>query len=119
MKRFWKTVDVEKKGDVLAVTLDKRPLKTPSGNELLIPQDKKLVATLIASEWENQLTLLKPHALPMVRDFCFQLPSFCVNSQSNRLRSQRGPLMLCPRNPLGQRYVLTSSSISIPTQYGE
>lgn len=66
MKRFWKTVDVEKKGDSLTVTLDKRPLKTPSGNQLLVPPHKKLVATLIASEWENQLTLLKPHALPMV-----------------------------------------------------
>lgn len=70
MKRFWKTVDVEKKGDALTVTLDKRPLKTPSGNQLLVPPHKKLVATLIASEWENQLTLLKPHALPMV---CFFL----------------------------------------------
>lgn len=66
MKRFWKTVDVERKGDSLTVTLDKRPLKTPSGNQLLVPPHKKLVATLIASEWENQLTLLKPHALPMV-----------------------------------------------------
>ncbi|KAA1471300.1 ATP12-domain-containing protein [Dentipellis sp. KUC8613] len=65
LKRFWKTVDVEKRGDSLAVTLDKRPLKTPSGNQLLIPQEKKLVATLIATEWENQETLLKPHALPM------------------------------------------------------
>ncbi len=49
------------------VTLDKRPLKTPSGKRLIVPPEKRLVAALIASEWENQKTLLKPHALPMVR----------------------------------------------------
>jgi len=43
-----------------------RALKTPSGNTLLLPKDKRLVATLIANEWENQEILLKPHALPMV-----------------------------------------------------
>lgn len=65
MKRFWKTVGVEKQGDALTVTLDKRPLKTPAGNTLLLPQRKALLATLIAYEWETQETLLKPHALPV------------------------------------------------------
>lgn len=52
--------------DGIAVTLDKRALKTPSGQTLLLPENKRLVAALIASEWENQETVLKPHALPMV-----------------------------------------------------
>jgi len=65
MKRFWKTVGVEKQGDAFTVTLDKRPLKTPTGNTLLLPQSKALLATLIAHEWETQETLLKPHALPV------------------------------------------------------
>ncbi|KAF5365694.1 hypothetical protein D9758_003272 [Tetrapyrgos nigripes] len=65
LKRFWKTVGVEKRNDGYVVTLDKRALKTPSGNTLLLPQNKQLVATLVATEWENQETLLKPHALPM------------------------------------------------------
>ncbi|KAK7467063.1 ATP synthase mitochondrial F1 complex assembly factor 2 [Stygiomarasmius scandens] len=65
LKRFWKTVDVEKRNDGFVVTLDQRALKTPSGNTLLLPQTKQLVATLVATEWENQETLLKPHALPM------------------------------------------------------
>ncbi|KAI0059075.1 ATP12-domain-containing protein, partial [Artomyces pyxidatus] len=65
LKRFWRTVGIEDRGDALAVTLDQRPLKTPSGNHLLIPQSKRLVATLIATEWENQDTVIKPHALPM------------------------------------------------------
>ncbi|KAI0320180.1 ATP12-domain-containing protein [Amylostereum chailletii] len=67
LKRFWKTVAVEKYGadGRYAVTLDRRPLKTPSGNKVLLPDNKRLVATLIASEWDNQEVLLKPHALPM------------------------------------------------------
>ncbi|KAL6307941.1 ATP12-domain-containing protein [Sparassis latifolia] len=65
LKRFWKTVGIEQRDGAFAVTLDNRPLKTPSGTPLLIPQDKRLVATLIAAEWESQETLLKPHALPL------------------------------------------------------
>ncbi|KAJ3542421.1 hypothetical protein NMY22_g3525 [Coprinellus aureogranulatus] len=56
---------VDKRGDDFAVTLDKRALKTPSGNTLLLPKNKQLVASLIAAEWDHQETLLKPHALPM------------------------------------------------------
>ena len=67
LKRFWKNVDIEKRDGGYAVTLDRRPLKTPSGKRLIIPPEKRLVAALIASEWENQQTVLKPHALPMVR----------------------------------------------------
>ncbi|KAG1906004.1 uncharacterized protein F5891DRAFT_1170249 [Suillus fuscotomentosus] len=65
LKRFWETVGISKRDDGLAVTLDMRALKTPSGNTLLLPGNKRLVATLIANEWENQEILLKPHALPM------------------------------------------------------
>lgn len=67
MKRFWTNVGVEKRGDRLTVTLDTRALKIPSGEPLLLPQTKTLLASLIAAEWDNQEVLLKPHALPMVR----------------------------------------------------
>lgn len=65
-KRFWKEVGIEKRGDSLTITLDKRALKTPSGQPLLLPLNKTLPAALIAAEWDNQEVLLKPHALPMV-----------------------------------------------------
>ncbi|KAJ7285696.1 hypothetical protein C8J57DRAFT_1285565 [Mycena rebaudengoi] len=64
-KRFWKDVTVGRREDSYTVMLDHRTLKTPSGNILLLPPNKSLVATLIAAEWENQQTLVKPHALPM------------------------------------------------------
>ncbi|KAF9218121.1 ATP12-domain-containing protein, partial [Gyrodon lividus] len=65
LKRFWKTVGIDTRTGGIVVTLDKRALKTPSGNILLVPETKRLVATLIANEWENQDILLKPHALPV------------------------------------------------------
>lgn len=65
-KRFWTTVGVEPRDSSLTVTLDGRALKTPGGQRLLLPKEKGLAAMLIASEWDHQETLLKPHALPMV-----------------------------------------------------
>ncbi|KAJ7738530.1 ATP12-domain-containing protein [Mycena maculata] len=65
MKRFWKQATVGRQDDSYTVLLDHRALKTPSGNTLLLPPEKSLVATLVAAEWENQETMLKHHALPM------------------------------------------------------
>ncbi|KAH9955608.1 ATP12-domain-containing protein [Russula dissimulans] len=65
LTRFWKTVHLQERGDTLAITLDSRPLKTPAGNPLLLPRSKRLAATLIITEWENQRNVLKSHALPM------------------------------------------------------
>lgn len=65
LKRFWKTVGIDIRDNGIAVTLDKRALKTPSGNTLLLPKGKRLAATVIANEWENQEKFLKQHALPM------------------------------------------------------
>ncbi|KAH9055907.1 ATP12-domain-containing protein [Lactarius vividus] len=65
LKRFWKSVEIEERGDSLAITLDSRALKTPGGKPLLLPRSKLIAATLIVTEWENQRNVLKPHALPM------------------------------------------------------
>lgn len=84
LKRFWKNVGVEQRSgrdhifknyacsfsyfkDGFAILLDSRALKTPSGNTLVIPREKRLAAALIANEWNNQEKVLKPHALPIVR----------------------------------------------------
>lgn len=46
--------------------LDKRALKTPGGAPVVLAKERLPVAVLIAEEWENQLSVLKPHTLPMV-----------------------------------------------------
>lgn len=66
MRRFWKTVGLDQRGDSYAVTLDGRAIKSPSGNTLLVPAKKRLLAATIATEWDNAETLLKPHTMPMV-----------------------------------------------------
>ncbi|EJU05482.1 ATP12-domain-containing protein [Dacryopinax primogenitus] len=68
MKRFWKSVDVspsKQDPETLAITLDKRPLKTPLGKPLAVPNTKPLLAALIAHEWDSQENVIKPHALPV------------------------------------------------------
>ncbi|CAE6435765.1 unnamed protein product [Rhizoctonia solani] len=65
LKRFWKKVDIAEKDGILTVTLDKRALRTPEGAKLEVPNSHRLLASLIAIEWENQEKLIKPHALPM------------------------------------------------------
>ncbi|KAM0749253.1 ATP12-domain-containing protein [Meredithblackwellia eburnea MCA 4105] len=66
MRRFWKTVSIDKKSDgSYGVLLDKRVLKTPGGVPLILPKDRLAVTALIVEEWENQLSVLKPHTLPM------------------------------------------------------
>jgi ATP synthase F1 complex assembly factor 2 len=52
--------------DSLLVTLDDRPLKTPSGRRLALPPSKRLLAALVANEWEVQETMIKLHTLPLV-----------------------------------------------------
>lgn len=47
------------------ITLDGRPLRTPSGARLAVPADRKILALLIANEWENQKEALKAPGLPM------------------------------------------------------
>ncbi|KAG8681603.1 ATP synthase complex assembly protein atp12 [Ceratobasidium sp. 394] len=65
LNRFWKTVDVVENNGILTVTLDGRPLRTPGGAKLEIPASRRILATLAATEWENQEKLIKPHALPI------------------------------------------------------
>ncbi|KAI0695419.1 ATP12-domain-containing protein [Cerioporus squamosus] len=88
LKRFWKTVDIEKRDGGYAVTLDKRPLRTPSGKRLIVPPEKRLVAALIASEWENQQTALKPHALPMTSLASRALDAFEDEATRAEVRAQ-------------------------------
>ena len=79
LTRFWKTVNLQEQGDTLAVTLDSRPLKTPAGKPLFLPHSKRLAATLIVTEWENQRNVLKSHALPMVWSYWHLVERFFVN----------------------------------------
>lgn len=66
MKRFWKTVAVEDSSLGYLVTLDKKPIKTPSSATLQIPPSKKTLAILIAAEWAQVSSAnIRQHQLPL------------------------------------------------------
>ncbi|PFH52421.1 hypothetical protein AMATHDRAFT_56975 [Amanita thiersii Skay4041] len=87
MKRFWKEVGIERRGDSHVVTLDKRPLKTPEGNTLLLPGDKPLVTSLIAIEWDNLDKVIKPHALPMTSLAARAIDAFAEKQTCEEIKS--------------------------------
>lgn len=69
--RFWKTVTLqppsssEGKEEGFKILLDSRPIRTPSGQTIVIPHNRELLATCIAQEWSEQDQVLKPHTLPL------------------------------------------------------
>jgi ATP synthase F1 complex assembly factor 2 len=67
LKRFWKEVSLDQHSDTgFRVKLDGKPIRTPSNHPLVIPKNRKLLAAMVAHEWDSQDKLLKTHALPLV-----------------------------------------------------
>jgi len=62
LRRFYKTVAVEKSSDGFRVTLDQRHLKTPAKRDLVIPSEK--LAHALAKEWDDQEEHIKPLTMP-------------------------------------------------------
>lgn len=63
MKRFYKHVSVSPAGDGYAITLDKRPIKTPQRNRLVLPASA--LAEAIAAEWAAQGEDIIPASMPL------------------------------------------------------
>lgn len=63
MKRFWKEVSVEGEGGGFGIGLDKRPVKTPAREVLLLPT--QAVADAIAEEWRSTGETVDPRAMPL------------------------------------------------------
>lgn len=77
-RKFWKAVTlvradptVDKDGTSIPehwqVRLDGRALRTPERKLLHVPLDRPLLASLLAREWDQLDTVLRPHSLPVVR----------------------------------------------------
>lgn len=65
MKRFYKDVSLAAQDGGHAVLLDARPVKTPSGNALVLPTEK--LAAAIAAEWRRQGEEIVPTSMPLLR----------------------------------------------------
>jgi chaperone required for assembly of F1-ATPase len=63
VKRFWKEVAVEERGDGWGVQLDGRPVKTPARAPLVVPT--QALADAIAADWRSVAETIDPRAMPL------------------------------------------------------
>jgi chaperone required for assembly of F1-ATPase len=64
-KRFYKDAGVGEADGGFTVTLDGKPIKTPSGRTVVVPV--RLIAETIAAEWNAQGEVLDPLTMPLTR----------------------------------------------------
>jgi chaperone required for assembly of F1-ATPase len=64
-KRFYAKAGVLEAPDGFAITLDDKPIRTPSGRQVVAPVRE--IADAIAAEWEAQPELIDPLTMPITR----------------------------------------------------
>ncbi|QPF94443.1 ATP12 family chaperone protein [Bradyrhizobium commune] len=64
-KRFYKEAGVTEAEDGFAITLDGKPIRTPSGRQVAIPS--RPLADAVAAEWRAQGETIDPVAMPLTR----------------------------------------------------
>jgi chaperone required for assembly of F1-ATPase len=64
-KRFYAHAGVVEAADGFAVTLDGKPIRTPSGRQVVAP--RREIAEAIAAEWEAQQDTIDPLTMPLTR----------------------------------------------------
>src|SRR5215207_28275 len=65
MKRVYKQVTTRPVGGGWGIALDRRPMRTPGKNELVVPSEA--LAAAIAEEWDAQQTEIRPATMPLTR----------------------------------------------------
>jgi chaperone required for assembly of F1-ATPase len=64
-KRFYAEAGIAAADDGFAVTLDGRPIKTPTGRPVIVPV--KEIAQAISREWQAQQEVIDPLSMPLTR----------------------------------------------------
>jgi len=64
-KRFYARAGVVEGRDGFAITLDDRPIRSPSGRQVVVPSWE--IAEAIVTEWEAQREFIDPLTMPMTR----------------------------------------------------
>ncbi|MEA2829794.1 MAG: hypothetical protein QOF22_542 [Bradyrhizobium sp.] len=64
-KRFYAKADVAQTPEGFAITLDDKPVRTPSGRPLVAPT--RQIAEAIAAEWDAQQETINPLTMPLTR----------------------------------------------------
>ncbi|QEU58507.1 Atp12 [Kluyveromyces lactis] len=75
LTKFWEQVSLEETPENVTIKLDSKPLRTPLGNPLTLPQSRKLLSVMVLNEWSNLPSLsVKPYVLPLT-----SLVSRCID----------------------------------------
>lgn len=64
-KRFYKAAGTTETEGGFAVTLDGKPIRTPSGRQVVAPN--RAIAEAVAAEWEAQVETINPLTMPLTR----------------------------------------------------
>ena len=64
-RRFYEKAEVAQDGDVFAVRLDGKPIRTPARRPMAAPT--RALAQAIADEWQAQETVIDPARMPLTR----------------------------------------------------
>jgi|SRR5437660_1781158 len=64
-KRFYTKAALAETAGGFAVTLDDKPIRTPSGRQVIVPARE--IAQAIVAEWEAQNEFIEPLTMPMTR----------------------------------------------------
>jgi len=64
-KRFYAKAGAIEGKDGFAITLDDRPIRTPSGRQVVVPVRE--IADAVVAEWEAQLEFIEPLTMPLTR----------------------------------------------------
>ena len=64
-KRFYARARAAEGKDGFAITLDDKPIRTPSGRQVVVPN--KEIADAIVAEWEAQQEFIEPLTMPLTR----------------------------------------------------
>lgn len=66
LTKFWNEVQINSSPEKHEIQLDSKTIRTPLGNKLVIPSDRKILAHLLLHEWASLSTLsIKTHQLPL------------------------------------------------------
>jgi chaperone required for assembly of F1-ATPase len=64
-KRFYKEADIAEADGGFSITLDGRPIRTPSGRTVTVPNGQ--IARAVAQEWQAQGKTIDPLTMPLTR----------------------------------------------------
>ena len=103
MKRFYKQTSVTQQPEGFGVSLDDKPIKTPAGKLLVLPNEK--LAKAIAGEWQSQGDTVVVSSMPLMQLAATTIDHVPVQRKDmlERLMAYIGTDLLCHRSPEPKR----------------